>query len=66
MSFRRTLTLLILAQGIVSALSAWAEQKPVTREQVTSMIRADLGDDSGVKLGKEPPCLRKAMLLSFA
>jgi hypothetical protein len=65
MSFRRMLTLLILARGIVSALSAWAQQKPFTREQVSSMIRAGLGDDSGVKLGKEPPCLLKAMLLSF-
>jgi hypothetical protein len=48
MRFRRTLTFLILA--LAFALTAGAQQKPFTQEQVVSMVRAGLGDDSGAKL----------------
>ena len=34
MRFRKTLTFLILVTGLVFALSAWAQQKPFTQEQV--------------------------------
>ncbi len=50
MSFRKTLTLLILAIGLVFALSAWAQQKPFTHEQVSNMVRDGFGDESGAKL----------------
>jgi hypothetical protein len=101
MRFRKTLTFLILAMGLVFALSAWAQQKsvgpsgaglrpnavrpyvactaampalppraqqkpvapggtspgiagspakPFTQEQVSNMVRAGLGDESGAKL----------------
>ena len=60
MRFRKTLTFLILATGLVFVLPAWAQQKavapgfspahPFTQEQVSSMVRAGLGDESGAKL----------------
>ena len=50
MRFRKTLTLVMLAMGLVFALSAWAQQKPFTRDQVQGMVRDGLGDESGAKL----------------
>jgi hypothetical protein len=50
MRFRKTLTLLILAMGLVFALPAWAQQKPFTRDQVQGLVRDGLGDESGAKL----------------
>jgi hypothetical protein len=50
MRFRKTLTLLMLVMGLAFALPAWARQKPFTQEQVSNMVRAGLGDDSGAKL----------------
>src|SRR5208337_1521429 len=50
MEFRKTLTLLMLAMGLVFALSAWAQQKPLTRDQVQGLVRDGLGDESGAKL----------------
>ena len=50
MRFRKTLTLLLLAMGLVFALSAWAQQKPFTRDQVQALVRDGLGDESGAKL----------------
>ena len=50
MRFRRSLAFLTLATGLVFALSAWAQQKPFTQEQVSNMVRAGLGDESGAKL----------------
>ncbi len=50
MRFRKTLTLLMLAIGLVFALSAWAQQKPFTKEQVSNMVRDGFGDESGAKL----------------
>ena len=62
MRFRKTLTFLILAVGLVFALPAWAKQKPVaptlracpakpsTQEQVSNMVRDGFGDESGAKL----------------
>jgi hypothetical protein len=50
MRFRKPLTLLMLAMGLVFALSAWAQQKPFTRDQVQGLVRDGLGDDSGAKL----------------
>ena len=48
MRFRGTLTFLILALGF--ALTAGAQQKPFTHEQVVSMVRDGFGDESGAKL----------------
>ena len=50
MRFQKTLTLLMLAMGLVFALSAWAQQKPLTRDQVQGLVRDGLGDESGAKL----------------
>jgi tetratricopeptide (TPR) repeat protein len=50
MRFRKTLTLSILATGLVFALSTWAQEQPYTQEQVSNMVRAGLGDDFGAKL----------------
>jgi len=53
MRFRKTMTFLVLATGLVFALPAWAQQKPFTQEQVSNMVRAGLGDDSGAELIEE-------------
>ena len=50
MRFPKNLTLLILPMALVCALSAWAQQKPFTQEQVSNMVRDGFGDDSGAKL----------------
>ena len=50
MRFRKTLILLMLGMGLVFALPAWAEQKPLTRDQVQGLVRGGLGDESGAKL----------------
>jgi len=50
MRFPKTLTFLILTIALVSALPAWAQQKPFTQEQVVSMVRDGFGDESGAKL----------------
>ena len=50
MRSRKTLTLLMLAMGLVFALSAWAQQKPFTRDQVQGLVRDGLGDESGANL----------------
>ncbi|MGD1155397.1 MAG: tetratricopeptide repeat protein [Terriglobia bacterium] len=50
MRFRKTPIPLILAIGLVFALSAWAQQKPFTQDQVQGLVRAGLGDESGAKL----------------
>src|SRR5208282_4745174 len=50
MRFQKTLTLIMLAMGLVFALSAWAQQRPFTREQVEGLVRDGLGDEAGAKL----------------
>ena len=50
MRFRKTLTFLIPAMGLVFVLSAWTQQKPFTQDQVVSMVRDGFGDESGAKL----------------
>jgi hypothetical protein len=40
----------MLAMGLVFALSAWAQQKPFTQDQVQGLVRDGLGDESGAKL----------------
>jgi len=50
MRFRRTLTILMLVIGLVFAIHAWAQQKPLTQDQVQGLVRNGLGDDSGAKL----------------
>jgi hypothetical protein len=50
MRFRKTLSFLILATALVFALSAWAQQKPFTQEQVSNMVRDGFGDELGAKL----------------
>ena len=50
MRFRKTLTFLIMATGLVFALSAWAQQNPLTQDQVQSLVRSGPGDELGGKL----------------
>jgi tetratricopeptide (TPR) repeat protein len=50
MRFRKTLTLLMLVMGLVFAVPAWAQQKPLTQDQVQSLVRGGLADESGAKL----------------
>ena len=51
MRFRKTPTFLTQAMGLAFALCAWAQQqRPLTQDQVQSLVRAGLGDDSGAKL----------------
>ena len=50
MGLRKTLVFLLLAIGLMSVLSLWAQQKPFTQEQVSNMVRDGFGDDSGAKL----------------
>jgi tetratricopeptide (TPR) repeat protein len=47
------LAFLIVAMGLVFALPAGAQQKPLTQEQVQGLVRTGLGDDSGAKLIEE-------------
>lgn len=49
MRFRKTLTLLMLAAGLLFALFAWAPQKPLTQDQVQSAVRSGVGDETEVK-----------------
>jgi hypothetical protein len=50
MRFRKTLAFLILATGLVFALSLWAQQqRPLTQDQVQSLVRSGLGDETGAK-----------------
>jgi hypothetical protein len=50
MRFRETLTFLLLVMGLMFDLSAWAQQKPMTQEQVQALVRDGFGDESGDKL----------------
>ena len=50
MRFRKTLTLFILGMGVFFASPIWAQQKPLSRDQVQGLVRTGLGDESGAKL----------------
>ena len=50
MRFRKTLTFFMLATGLVFTLPAWAQQKPMTQDQVQALVRDGFGDESGAKL----------------
>jgi tetratricopeptide (TPR) repeat protein len=50
MEFRKTLTVIMLAMGLVIAPSAWTQEKPFTQQQVLDMVRAGLGNDKGAGL----------------
>ena len=47
---RPCLTILIIVVSFVLTLPVKAQQKPFTQEQVSKMVQAGLGDDSGSKL----------------
>jgi len=47
---RPVVTILMLVIVLIVPLPIRAQQKPFTQEQVVSMVRAGLGDDSGAKL----------------
>jgi hypothetical protein len=49
MRFRKTLTVLMMAMALVFALTAVAQQKPLTQEQVQSLVRSGLGDETGAR-----------------
>ena len=50
MKLRNVLTVILLVMGLAFVLSAWAQEKPFTEQQVLDMVRAGLGNDSGTKL----------------
>jgi tetratricopeptide (TPR) repeat protein len=50
MRFPKTLTFFILTMGLVFTLPAWAQQKPMTQDQVQALVRDGFGDESGAKL----------------
>ena len=50
MRFLKTVTRLMLVSGPVLALTTRARQKDFTQKQVSKMVRAGLGDESGAKL----------------
>jgi tetratricopeptide (TPR) repeat protein len=50
MRFGKTLTVVMLGMGLAFALSARAQQKPLTQDQVQGLVRSGLGDDAGGKL----------------
>lgn len=50
MKYRRTLTFIMLAMGLMLLPRAWAQEKPFTQQQVLDMVRAGLGNDEGAKL----------------
>jgi hypothetical protein len=50
MRFLKTLSILIVTMTLVFVLPASTQQKPFTEEQISNMVRAGLGDDSGAKL----------------
>jgi len=43
-------TILMLIIALFLPLPIRAQQQPLTREQISNMVRAGLGDDSGAKL----------------
>jgi hypothetical protein len=47
---RPAVTILILIVAVILTLPMRAQQKLFTEEQVSNMVRAGLGDDSGAKL----------------
>jgi len=47
---RPVVTILGLIIAMILTLPLRAQQKPFTQEQVSNMVRAGLGDDSGAKL----------------
>jgi hypothetical protein len=53
MRFRKTLTFLFLATGFVFTLSGLAQQKPLTQDQVQSLVHSGLGDETGAKAIKQ-------------
>jgi hypothetical protein len=52
MRFRKALTFLILATGLVLALPPWARQKPLTQDQVQNPVYSGLGEESSAKLSE--------------
>jgi hypothetical protein len=50
MRFRKTLSFFILATALSVAPFSWAQLKPFTHEQVSSMVRDGFGDESGAAL----------------
>jgi hypothetical protein len=47
---RPCLTILILVVSFVSTLPLKAQQKLISQDQISKMVQAGLGDDSGSKL----------------
>ncbi len=50
MRFRTLTTFLILGIAVGVPQTSWAQQKPLTQDQVQGLVRNGLGDDSGAKL----------------
>src|ERR1017187_8366501 len=50
MSRRPVVTILLIVMALLLTLPMRAQQKPITQEQVSSMVRDGFGDESGAKL----------------
>ena len=50
MRFGKSLTFFVTAIGLVLALPLGAQQKPLTKDQVHSLVRSGLADESGAKM----------------
>jgi len=49
-SFCKRITRFMMVTGLVFALPAWGQQKPLTEGQVQTLVRSGLGDESGAKV----------------
>jgi len=47
MKLRNVLTVILLVMGLAFVLSAWAQEKPFTEQQVLDMVRAGLATIRG-------------------
>jgi hypothetical protein len=63
---RLFVTILVLVMPLILPLPLKAQQKPFTQEQVVSLVRAGLGDDSGSKLIESRPSLCVIMVTEVA
>ena len=50
MRFPSLVVLLLIALALTLAPANWAQQKPLTQDQVQGLVRDGLGDESGAKL----------------
>ena len=50
MRFGKSLTFFMVVIVLALAVPLWGQQKPLTRDQVQSLVHSGLGDESGAKM----------------